>query len=118
MDIGSWEFGRRHFTADSEGGGRLALRMFYWPGWTVRTIDLDADSPSPREVAAVAGTDGRMQFELSPGRFNVAVIYRGTAAERLGMGLSGLTVLVGLSALLGEGFKKTKRNVSLARDAR
>lgn len=98
LDVVDWSFGRRRILANnpSDRPQSLNLHTFYYPAWSVRQV-----SSSASWQAVDRASDGRLQVTVPPGQHELQVAYRGTDADRLGRGLSGLTAITLVAIALG-----------------
>jgi hypothetical protein len=86
VSIAEWTSSSRKLELDSESGGRIGVRSFWFPGWRA-SID--------GEPLEVTGTPpgGTLAFEVPPGRHTVKLRFEATPARRA-------AAWVGLAALL------------------
>lgn len=83
VEILGWKRDRRQLTINADTAVSVILRIYSYPAWEL-TVD---GSLHPIQIAY----DGRIQFELPPGRHQVALRYGITPALRLGIGASVLS---------------------------
>ncbi len=96
LQVEEWSYGYRRFRAvnPTNQDQWVALRTFYYPGWSV---DLDG-----RMWSSAPGVGGVLLVRIPPGEHRVEVRYLGTAADWLGWILTGVAgvLLVELRRLL------------------
>ncbi|NJM98632.1 MAG: hypothetical protein HC800_17070 [Phormidesmis sp. RL_2_1] len=91
VEIADWSSYRRQFSLVARTAVTCVLRIYAYPGWQLYLNGVAVDTQKAE--------DGRIQFLVEPGEYDVAVIYQLTPAFKLGLAASGLSVivLVGLS---------------------
>jgi len=89
-----WIYGDRQVQVEAQRPGVIAIRTFAYPGWQVWQDNRIMADPDVHP-------DGRIQLILPPGKTQIRIHYRGTWAERAGLGISGLMAsgLIGVIAL-------------------
>lgn len=93
-EVDRWIYGDRQFRVEAQRPGVIAVRTFAYPGWQVW---------QDNRIIAAPGVhpDGRIQLLVPPGKTQIRIYYRGTWAEQVGLGISGVIAfgLVGGVAL-------------------
>ncbi|MEL7085026.1 MAG: hypothetical protein AAGM36_11065 [Cyanobacteria bacterium J06597_1] len=100
----SWEYGLRHFRATNLGEEPrvVRLRTFFYPGWVAYLGD--------RSIPTEPSSDGRLQLYIPAGTHDVTVRYRGTVSHRVGLWVSGVSVVVmALGWFLARSWRGRKR---------
>ncbi len=86
LQIDRWSYGMREFQAEATQPGTIAIRTFAYPGWQVQQADQIITEPQVH-------SDGRIQLSIPPGKTQIQIRYRGTWAERAGLGISGVMAM-------------------------
>jgi hypothetical protein len=91
VSIAEWTSSSRKLELDSESGGRIGVRTFWFPGWRA-SID-----GAPLEVMGVS-PDGTLAFEVPAGRHNVKLRFESTPVRQAAAWV-GLVALLALPIL-------------------
>lgn len=100
LTLREWQFGKRSFLADNPTTTEqfILLRTFYYPAWETR---LDGS-----RILTEKAPEGQIQVRIPPGRHEVSIVYTGTMSDKVGQGVSFLTLL-GIGICLGQNCFKT-----------
>jgi hypothetical protein len=93
--VRAWLPSHREIWVDAPGGTTLALRTYFFPGWSARRADAPQE---PFPAGAEAGT-GRLLVRLPAGESHVLLKFGSTPARRLGAWLSLLSLAGWVAAL-------------------
>jgi hypothetical protein len=85
VSITHWRSDRRELSISASEPTTVVLRLYAYPSWHLYLNG----APHPMAKAA----DGRLQFEVPPGRFDLVVRYEKTRAFKLGLAVSGLSAI-------------------------
>jgi hypothetical protein len=94
--VRAWLPSHREIWVAASGSTTLALRTYFFPGWTARRVD---GGQEPFPVGAEPGT-GRLLVRLPQGESHVLLRFGATPARRLGAWLSLLSLVVWVAALM------------------
>lgn len=92
---------RRRVQVNVEQAGLLRLRTYNFAGWTARI------NGSPAEIQS--DLQGAQSFDLQPGRYDVEVVWGGTATRTAGALISGLALLLAAGLLLVDLWARLRR---------
>lgn len=90
-DVQRWEPRNIEFQTDSPTGGLVMINQFYYPSWTASLVG----ATQPLEVRT-AMPEGLLELEVPPGHQQVRVEIPTGPAERVGLWISCLSVLLGV----------------------
>jgi 6-pyruvoyl-tetrahydropterin synthase related domain len=101
LHVHTWSFESKSLTADVSQTGKLVLRLFDYPAWSV-TVNGQTVAASSRPVT------GQMMIPVAAGENQVQITLMRTWDQTLGGWISGITALLIVLEIAGMGFHRQR----------
>jgi hypothetical protein len=109
VEVIEWATSRRRLSITAAGPARLALRTYYFPGWTARLLSEGGDQQLQVEGE---GPSGRMLLHVPPGKHEVLVTFENTPVRNAAAGIACLALGIWIAALIARRASGTQRAAS------